>query len=97
MIIVIDNEQNLRTVSDLHQRLLAEIVAGACTMLDIRDVTDTDIAFVQTIESARRHADAVGAELHLAHPAPQAVLDLLDRAGFAHANSIFWNQGPRSA
>ncbi len=97
MAIIIDDEQNLRTVADLHKRLLDAIVPDARTVLDISGVTTADLSFVQVIEAARRHAAATGGDLCLAGPAPDAVRDVLDLAGFnSPAAQQFWTPGAHS-
>jgi anti-anti-sigma regulatory factor len=94
MTLTINNEQDLRTVGALQQQLLEAIAPGQCTMLDIAGVTAADLGFVQVIESARRHAAAVGGELCLAGPAPAPVRDVLDLAGFsATPAKVFWTHG----
>jgi anti-anti-sigma regulatory factor len=93
MTIVINGEQTVRTVGDLRERLLEALAPGAATILDIEEVSEADLAFVQLVESARRHAAAVGADLGLTASAPASVREVLDRAGFPDADCPFWNQG----
>jgi anti-anti-sigma regulatory factor len=92
MTLVIEHEQDLRTVADLRLTLLAAITPGTPIVLDLSGVTGADLAFVQLIESARIHAAAVGADLSLAGPVPAGLHDVLDRAGFGNAPSAhFWS------
>ena len=93
MTIAIGDEQTVRTVGALRQTLLEVIAPGTRAVLDISGVTEADLAFVQVMESARRHASATGCELSLAGPAPLPVREVLDCAGFAAADHPFWNQG----
>jgi anti-anti-sigma regulatory factor len=87
MTITISAEQDLRTIGALQQQLLEQIMPGGRTVLDIGGITAADIGFVQVIEAARRHADAIGADVSLAGPVPAAVRDVLDLAGLDDA---FW-------
>ena len=93
MTIAIADEQTVRTVGALRQTLLEVIAPGTRAVLDISGVTEADLAFVQLIESARRHASTNGCELSLASAAPPPVREVLDCAGFAPAAHPFWNQG----
>lgn len=94
MTLTLCGDQDLRNSGDLQRELLAAITPGACAVLDIGGVTSADLGFVQIIESARRHACAIGAELHLAAPAPAAVRAVLARAGFGDDAAIpFWTHG----
>ncbi|KUR80232.1 STAS domain-containing protein [Novosphingobium sp. FSW06-99] len=94
MTLTLCGDQDLRNGGDLQRELLDSITPGTTTVLDIGGITSADLGFVQIIESARRHADAVGAQLRLAAPAPVAVRDVLARAGIGDDTSIpFWTHG----
>ncbi len=62
--------------------------------LDLAEVTDVDLTFVQLIESARRGATESGTTLRLAAPAGGLVLETLQRGGFLSdppdARTLFW-------
>jgi anti-anti-sigma regulatory factor len=62
--------------------------------IDLAEVTDIDLTFVQLIESARRSAAESGTALRLAAPASGFVLETLQRGGFLSEppdeRTIFW-------
>ena len=93
MTLLIVGEQTVRTVGELRQTLLEAITPDGRTVLDIDGVEEADLSFVQALESARSHAEALGSQLRLAGPAPRAVREVLDCAGFQPADHPFWNQG----
>ena len=65
--------------------------------IDISEVTETDLTFIQLIESARRSAIESGRSVRLRQPAGGAVLQVLRRGGFLEGDdpgrSDFWLQG----
>ena len=66
--------------------------------VDIAAVEETDLTFIQLIESARRKAAATGRDFRLRYPAGGAVLEVLRRGGFLDADETserakFWLQG----
>ena len=94
MTVIINGEQDMRTVVALQQHLLDAIEPGVSTALDMTGVTAADLGFVQGIEAARCHATDLGGELCLAGPTPAAVRDVLDIAGFTNTSAnMFWNYG----
>jgi anti-anti-sigma regulatory factor len=94
MTIVLDGEQGMRTVNALREQLLQAIAPGISTTLDLSGITGADLGFVQLVESARRHAVALGGDLCLAGPPPAALRDVLLLAGFADsAAHPFWQNG----
>jgi anti-anti-sigma regulatory factor len=62
--------------------------------IDLAEVTDIDLTFVQMIESARRGAAETGTALRLAAPASGFVLETLQRGGFLSdppdERTLFW-------
>jgi hypothetical protein len=66
-------------------------------VVDIAAVDETDLTFIQLIESARRKAAATGRDFRLRHPAGGAVLEVLRRGGFlddqTSERAKFWLQG----
>lgn len=66
-------------------------------VVDLSDVAETDLTFVQLIEAARRKAAETGCDFKLRHPAQGAVLEVLERGGFledtASDRAKFWLQG----
>ncbi|KRA67114.1 hypothetical protein ASD89_02530 [Caulobacter sp. Root656] len=66
--------------------------------VDIAAVDETDLTFIQLIETARRKAAGTGRDFRLCHPAGGAVLEVLRRGGFldddeTSERSKFWLQG----
>ena len=67
-------------------------------VVDIVSVDETDLTFIQLIESARRKAAGTGRDFRLRHPAGGAVLEVLRRGGFLDDDETserakFWLQG----
>jgi len=62
--------------------------------IDLAEVTDIDLTFVQLLESARRAAAESGTALRLSQPASGFVLETLRRGGFLSdppdARTMFW-------
>jgi len=56
--------------------------AGADVALDLGDIEDADLSFIQLIISAQRSAQAHGLSLTLSSPAPEPILQTLERGGF---------------
>lgn len=65
--------------------------------LDISEISEIDLTFVQLIEAARRHASEAGGGLSLCAPADGSVLEVLRRGGFldddGSGRTQFWLQG----
>jgi anti-anti-sigma regulatory factor len=87
-------ELTVRTISDTHQKLTSELRNTDSLLIDVREVDDVDLTFVQLIESARRSASKDGKRLAMAAPFPPALRDLLERGGFLGAgdSASFWKQ-----
>lgn len=66
-------------------------------VVDIEDLVETDLTFVQLLESARRKAGENGVGLTLSKPADGALLEVLRRGGFLDDDTSdrakFWLQG----
>jgi len=66
-------------------------------IVEIDAVDETDLTFIQLIESARRKAVETGRDFRLCHPAGGAVLEVLRRGGFlddeTSERAKFWLQG----
>jgi len=73
---------NIRNISQYHDVLSEGLSAGTDMVLDLGDMEEADLAFIQLIVAARRSADARGLSLTLAHPAPEPILQTLERGGF---------------
>ncbi len=73
---------SIRNTVQHHEVLSAALSAGVDVSLDLGDVQDADLAFVQLIIAARRSAKDRGLALTLSDPAPEPILQILERGGF---------------
>jgi anti-anti-sigma regulatory factor len=83
----------LQTVTEAHEKILEAFTAEAVPTLDISEVEDPDLCFIQLIESARRTARERGQVLTLSSPAPEAMMRALERGGFVNGSDErrnFW-------
>jgi len=75
----------------------AALAKGGPIALDMTAVEETDLTFIQMVESARRRAAGTGQGFTLRHPAGGAVLEVLRRGGFLDDDTSerakFWLQG----
>ncbi|WP_448663881.1 STAS domain-containing protein [Sphingomonas sp. CJ20] len=87
----------VRAAAPFQRDLLAAFDAQPDVILDLSDVAEVDLSFVQTVHAARDHAARHGGQLRLAAPAQGAVRALLDRGGFTTDASPedldFWFHG----
>lgn len=94
-ILEVPTSVTVRTVADFRAALDVALGSDGELTLDIGNLTDADLSFVQLVEAARRTPRA----LRLAQPATGAVAALLDRAGFVAdadpATIDFWFHGVR--
>ncbi len=72
----------IRNIAHYHDLLREALSAGADLALDLGDMEEADLAFIQLIIAARRSAQASGLSLTLSHPAPDPILQTLERGGF---------------
>ncbi|MGB8602901.1 MAG: STAS domain-containing protein [Rhizomicrobium sp.] len=86
------DEANVRNIVEIHARLLDAYRNNAAVVLDLSDLGDVDLTFVQLIEAARRTAAADGKAITLAAPAMGLLLDTLERGGFLSSkqDNAFW-------
>jgi len=75
----------IRNITQHYEVLSEGINTGADIALDLRDVEEADLAFIQLVVAARRSAEARGLSLTLSHPAPEPTLQTLERGGFIGA------------
>ena len=65
--------------------------------IDVENLAETDLTFIQLLEAARRKADETGVGLSLSKPAAGALLEVLRRGGFLDDETSdrakFWLQG----
>lgn len=85
---------SLATVSETHARLQGALADQRHLTLDISDVSEVDLSFVQVVESARKSAAQMGGGVSLAQPADGALRTVLANGGFLSRpddeRSAFW-------
>lgn len=84
-------------ITQAYDELGAALRQDGAVVVDLGDVAETDLTFVQLIEAARRKAAETGCDFTLRQPAHGAVLEVLERGGFlddtAPDRAKFWLQG----
>jgi ABC-type transporter Mla MlaB component len=84
----------VRTAKATHEALCAAFKAPGAVELNLTEVSEVDLSFVQIVEAARRSAAAAGREIRLSNPAEGALRDVLDLGGFLApgdaARLAFW-------
>lgn len=87
----------ISNIGQAHEQLGAFLREQEAVMIDIKDLTDTDLNFVQLLESARRKASEIGVGFSLNQPAAGSLLEVLRRGGFLDDDTsdraTFWLQG----
>lgn len=83
---------NLTTISLVHGELVAALKGARHVVVAIDPAASVDLTLVQTLEAARRAAQAAGGALDLAEPASGELLATLQRGGFLEgaAEREFW-------
>jgi anti-anti-sigma regulatory factor len=90
-------EVTISNIGEAHEQLGALLREQQAVTIDVEDLTETDLTFVQLLESARRKAGENGGRLSLNKPAAGALLEVLRRGGFLDDDTSdraqFWLQG----
>jgi hypothetical protein len=90
-------DMTISNIEAAYADLGAVLRQDGSVVMDISGVSETDLTFVQLIESARRKAAETGRDFALRHPADGAVLEVLRRGGFLDDDTSdrakFWLQG----
>jgi anti-anti-sigma regulatory factor len=73
---------SIKNIVQYHDVLREGLSAAADLVLDLRGIEDADLAFIQLILAARRSAQEGGLSLTLSHPAPEPILQILERGAF---------------
>ena len=86
----------VRSISDFADQLRDS--AGADEIvIDIAELAEVDLSFVQLVEVARRDCGPAGKLIRLSGPAPERLRTLLQRCGYLGAarpdDFAFWFQG----
>jgi anti-anti-sigma regulatory factor len=87
----------ISSIGAARDELDAALRLDGAVIVDIGSVDETDLTFVQLIESARRKAAEAGRDFTLRQPADGSVLEVLRRGGFlddeTSERAKFWLQG----
>lgn len=90
-------EVTISNIGEAHAQLGAFLGEQGAVVIHIEDLTETDLTFVQLLESARRKAGENGVDLSLNTPAAGPLLEVLRRGGFLDDDTSdraqFWLQG----
>lgn len=90
-------EVTISNIGEAHEQLGALLREQGGVVIDVEDLTETDLTFVQLLESARRKASENGVGLSLNKPAAGSLLEVLRRGGFLDDETSdraqFWLQG----
>jgi len=73
---------NIRNIAQYHAVLSEGLSAGTDVILDLDDMEEADLAFIQLVIAAQRTAEGCGLSLTLSGPAPEPILQTLERGGF---------------
>lgn len=87
------DEGPLERLSRFRDALNTSLSQYPSVAIDLSEVRDPDVRFVQIIEAARIHAAGTGADIALAGPIDAGFARLLERAGFMTGAHPFWSQG----
>lgn len=89
---------DIRSIDNSFTKVKQAAREGVSIEIDLTDVADIDLTFLQLIESARRSAAEAGTKIRLSQPAEGVVLETLMRGGFlsdpADERSCFWRGQP---
>ena len=87
----------ISNIYDAHVLMSSALHSDSAVEIDISDISEADLTFVQLIESARRSMMERGRSIRLLHAADGAVAQVLRRGGFldpADSERMdFWLQG----
>ena len=97
IVVSLSGAMTISSVGAAHAELAAALQAPGPLVVDLSEVIEADLTLVQLIESLRRSAHDAGRVLSLAHPAGEAVREVLQRGGFldddTSERTLFWLQG----
>lgn len=82
-------EETIRTVADAYEKTWNAVRQNDTIMLDVSEVTDIDLTFVQLLVSAQKTANAMGKRVSVTGAISEAFRDVLKRGGFA-VDDAFW-------
>jgi len=88
---------DVANICEARDSICAGFLRGKILILDVDAVAETDLTFIQLIESARRKASEAGCTFKLRHPAAGAIREVLQRGGFLDDGNSdragFWLEG----
>jgi hypothetical protein len=90
--ISLSGDATIRGIGDVHQKISSALHENEEVEVDIGELADFDLTFVQLVEAARRTATNTGKKLALASPASGPLLEMLQRGGFMRTpgGADFW-------
>lgn len=90
----------LRDAAALRQQCIDALEESEPIIIDIQNILEADLSFIQVIYALRAAAGQSGRAVRLRAPAPAPVTALLERAGFLAAPAAddldFWFHGERA-
>jgi hypothetical protein len=90
-------EVTISNIGGAREQLVSLLCQQGDVVVAVEDLTETDLTFVQLLESARRKAGENGIGLSLNTPAAGSLLEVLRRGGFLDDETSdraqFWLQG----
>ena len=90
-------EVTISNIGEARDQLGALLNEQRAVTIDVEDLAETDLTFIQLLEAVRRKAGETGVGLSLSKPAAGALLEVLRRGGFLDDETSdrakFWLQG----
>ena len=93
MVVVLGESTKIREIEGIRSTLLEAFQLHEDLELDVSQVAEADLSFLQLVEAARKFAATEGKRFRLTAPATAPLADLLDRAGFNSGAHDFWFKG----
>lgn len=97
MVVALGESARIREIDGIRTTLLEAFQIHEELELDLSQVAEADLSFLQLIEAARKFAQSEGKRLRLTTPATAPLAALLERAGFLAGETSdihdFWLKG----
>ncbi|WP_426238660.1 STAS domain-containing protein [Pararhizobium sp. DWP1-1-3] len=87
ILVELPDKLNIRNISNVYDLIHPAMESGKSLLISIPKSAEADLSFIQLIESARIRAKTAGTHIVMSSPAEGAVLDVLERGGFAQTFS----------
>ncbi|WP_366941410.1 STAS domain-containing protein [Acidocella sp.] len=85
---------DIRSIIESFSELNRAVSAGSPIEIDLTDIIDIDLSFLQLLESTRKSAAQSSLPIRLSKPAHGIILDALNRGGFlndpSNERAQFW-------